>query len=373
VSPTFGVGCGDGGVCLGDGGCLPVVWPYQPSNFQPSPGPPGPIVTFPTGCSITFNSTNNTWQQWQNQCPGVSPPPGTVITMPGGSQAVLISMWSLTVESGALVSVVGDKPVIFAAFGDIHIRGQVRANTSVTNSNGVTGAGANPTLCAQMTGGNSTTLTAGGGGGAFGGPGASGGGVGAGAGGIPGSPATEPLRGGCRGGNGGGLSGGLGGSGGGAVQFSAGGRLEVGSLVTASGSGAKGGNSGASTGGGGGGSGGMILLEGDTVDLTSAILTSNGGGGGSGEGNGAGKSGEDGSATSDVPAPGGAGSATGGAGGSGGTGTAAPNPGATATAGSGGGGAGVGVIIVRANQNSPGSCIRQPALTSPPPVYLNCP
>ena len=117
----------------------------------------------------------------------------------------------------------------------------------------------------------------------------------------------------------------------------------------------------------------MILLEGNTVNLTStATLTSNGGGGGSGEGNGAGKSGEDGALTSDVPAPGGLSTGTGGAGGNGGTGTFAPTPGLPGTSGgSGGGGAGVGVIFVRANQS--GGCVHQPVVASPPPIYINCP
>jgi hypothetical protein len=375
VSPTFGAPCGDAGVCLGDGGCLPVVWPYQPSNFQPSGGPPGPTVTIPSGCTVWFNSTNNAWQNQSQQCAGVVLPSGTVVTMPGATEAVLFSVWNLTLQPNALIILFGDRPVIFGAFGDIRIQGDVRVNTSVTNVNGNTGAGANPASCGQMTGGNATTSTAGGGGGAFGGAGASGAGAGAGAGGIPGSPSTEPLRGGCRGGNGGGVSGGLGGSGGGAVQFSAGGLLEVSSVITASGSGAKGATGSGSAGGGGGGSGGMILLEGDKVNITStAILTSNGGGGGSGEGQSAGKSGEDGSLTTAAPAPGGTGSPTAGQGGSGGTGTAAPTPGQPGTTGgSGGGGAAVGVIFVRANQNAPGSCVHQPAVASPPPVYINCP
>lgn len=374
LSAKFRGACGDGGVCLGDGGCEPIAWPYQPSNFQPGSAIPGPHFTIPTGCSTWFNSTANGWQNWQGSCGAATPPPGTVVTMPSGGEAVLFNVWNFTVQSGGLLNLFGDRPVIFAAFGDVRINGQIRANTSVTNANGYTGAGANPAICGSMVGVNATSATAGGGGGAFGGVGASGGGVGAGAGGMAGTAVREPLRGGCPGGKGGGVSGGLGGSGGGAVQISARGLLEVTSTITASGSGAKGATGSGSAGGGGGGSGGMILLEGNTVNLTpSAILTANGGGGGSGEGQSAGKSGDDGSLTSITPAAGGGGSTTAGGGGSGGVaGIAATAGAAGSTGGSGGGGAGVGVIIVRGNPNVTGGCTRQAGVTSPLPVYLDC-
>ena len=62
LSTTYAAPCGDGGVCLGDGGCLPVVWPYQPSNFQPASGTPGPDLTIPAGCVASFSSTANSWQ-----------------------------------------------------------------------------------------------------------------------------------------------------------------------------------------------------------------------------------------------------------------------------------------------------------------------
>ena len=97
------------------------------------------------------------------------------------------------------------------------------------------------------------------------------------------------------------------------------------------------------------------------------------GGGGSGEGPSAGTHGEDGASWTSLAAAGGA-SATAGSGGWGGAGPISATAGQTGTiGGSGGGGAGVGVIVVRANEGALGSCVHQPAVTSPVPVYINCP
>jgi 3-hydroxyacyl-CoA dehydrogenase len=100
---------------------------------------------------------------------------------------------------------------------------------------------------------------------------------------VAGTP--EPLRPGCAGGKGGRNGGGAGGPGGGALQISAAGELKVTDVVSASGAGGAGANGSTqnASAGGGGGSGGTLVLEGDTVVLTSsARLTSNGGGGGGG-------------------------------------------------------------------------------------------
>lgn len=205
--------------------------------------------------------------------------------------------------------------------------------------------------------GEGTTTCSGGGGAGNSRVGAPGGNVAASnAGGTAGSATISVLTGGAGGGGGGG--GGEGGGGGGAIQLVSNGPivLDAGTLQRVGiNAGGCGGNAG--TCGGGGGAGGVILIEGRTVDFSSAFLAVSGGGGGGGGGSGA-VSGEKGQV--DAVANGGNGATPvganndGGDGGKGGYGGNASLPGGVRDGRGGGGGGGVGWIRINTLSGSIG-------------------
>ena len=380
-----------GNACAGDGGCLYTVdtskngqsctlgsgvsgtcvtglgkcssFPYVPSNFDPDALSPTQISSLPLvifKCSATFDSTHQTWSLEDGCSEAPAAPNMRLHQQPGGPQVVILSMKQLDIESGKTLTLVGDKPVIFAVYGNSTLTGRILANaTSQTpgiggNTGCGTQAGQDGVLASGEVGGG------GGGGGGHANTGASGGrgssnASSGGPGGlaVTGTPALVPLIGGCPGGRGGtNRSGtvGLGGAGGGAVQLSVSGTLQVKDVVTVSGGGGKGGEGTAdeAAGAGGGGSGGGLLLEANSLDIaSSARLTANGGGGGEGGKTPAikGADGADGSTTGNTQAAGGATSGNG-AGGDGGAGSTANNAqgggtgGGTTGAGGGGGASG---------------------------------
>jgi hypothetical protein len=399
--------CNIAGSCLGDGGCsAPVArtgqlcdggtgvcnasavclgFPYAPANFEPGAiaptlvlpdgGVPGAITL---GCAATYNSTDGgiTW------CASQPLPAATVVTQPGGPDAVVLAMTGLTVSSGGSLTVTGSLPVILAVWGDATVAGTVSAASAI---GGNSGAGQGAFSCNAQAGVPDTNTGGGGGGGGFGSRGEDGGtgsptGRGGRGGGAFGNLIIEPLVGGCPGGAGGKSStnaGSAGGPGGGAVQISAAGTLTVQGTVTASGAGGSGGLSLSSNanGGGGGGSGGGVLLEGWHISIpNTARLTANGGAGAEGSNMGStnGTNGEDGSQTTATPVGSGDATTCGGNGGQGGTATGAPGPGANSTSSCGGGGAGGAVGRIRVN--GPFQCQVDAGVQSPRPVFNgNCP
>jgi len=323
------------------------------------------------------------------------------ITQADGVRAVVIPVTAMTIESTGALRLVGDRPVIFAVFGDVTINGTLDASAdkNVPGAGGnvscTVGNGARGVSQAAMNDGSS-----GGGGGAFGSVGGSGGradvggripspiasslGPSVAGGAVEGDGTLVPLRGGCAGGAGGqkatnGLV--FGGAGGGAVQVSAAGQMSVGGVITAGG----GGGEKAlllEDGGGAGGSGGAIRLEAQTLVVASnAWISANGGGGGGGfdydavDANpGAGANAPPSNAAGGVGGPG---DNLGGRGGNGAGATVAAQAGGNATlgnqfngaygAGGGGGGGGVGRIRLRDNTRASSACV-VPGNFSPMPV-----
>ncbi len=344
-----------GGSCGPDAGCVLTTskFPYPTSNFDPASIPDASIapLTVFSGCTVEFNTTNNTFADggWCNQ---VKPVP-MVFSQDGGISTTVLAMEGLTIAANANLVFYGSRPVILAIFGPADIQGVIDARSTGA---GRVGPGGNFSGCGALNGQNATAASGGGGAG-HGGAGAPGGGPGAGAGGAAGAGLTlRPLRGGCLGGMGHDSSNrtnAVGGAGGGALQLSCSATLTVGGTLSASGAGGQGGINGASddNGGGGGGSGGAILLEAYLLQLgATARLTCNGGGGGGGRVNGsgiAGGDGDDGALATAAGALGGQrGTTPAGDGGTGAAGTTAAGAGikGVGAAGSGGGGAGVGVI-----------------------------
>jgi hypothetical protein len=373
---------GGTGVCNGTGSCL--VFPYAPSNFDPVTIAPtlvlpdgGVPAAINLGCVATFNSTDGGF----NWCSGQPLPAFTVISQPGGPNAMVLSMTGLTV-TGTL-NLIGSRPVILAVWGDVTVpsTGTISAASTLAGNDG---AGQGSSGCTAENGFNDANTGGGGAGGGYGTRGADGGNGNAtahgGRGGAPfGGVIIQPLVAGCPGGTGGKSSpntGGAGGSGGGAVQISAAGTLNIAGVVTASAAGGSGGMSvnPKANGGGGGGSGGSVLLEGWRILIPStAKLTANGGGGGEGSNNSGadGTNGGDGSQTNATPVGSGNNTICGGSGGTSGTATAAPGPGVNSTSncGGGGGGGAVGKVTV----NAPFTCQMDAGVQSPKATTLgNC-
>lgn len=259
----------------------------------------------------------------------------------------VIAATRVLVLSGVTLRVMGDKPVVFAATGDIEVGGIIDVSSRVNTI----GAGGNASTCVaggNATGGNSS---GGGYGGSFGGRGGNGEGTDGGTGGVSATPSsnTTLLRGGCPGGPGGPLAGtsAAGGAGGGALALLSRTTITLtGAGLNASGAGGHVGSI-VRQGSGGGGSGGMIVLDAPAITASGASIFANGGGGG--EGNDLVNVGLPGTTPfgPTEAGEGGAGVSSGGDGGAGSLGLdgdPAPMNASTSNAGGGGGGGGAGVI-----------------------------
>jgi len=216
-------------------------------------------VVFST--TTDFNATNGTIAVGGQQVKA------TLVAGAGGApDVVVLSVGTLTVASGAKLSVFGDRAVAFTSAGDVRIAGtlEVRAGSATT-------ADACLGINSGATGADNDVPGAGGGG--FGQAGGNGGtvlGIGAGkaGGGATGSGSLIPLRGGCSGGT---DSLGGGGGGGGAGQLASATTILVTGTISANGTGG--------TVSAGGGSGGGLLLEAPTVEVSGGVFANGGGGG----------------------------------------------------------------------------------------------
>lgn len=284
--------------------------------------------------------------------------------------AFLVAVHDLTIDGE--ITVLSDRPVIFAANGKVSIAGTLRVETNAAPNLSCPASTGLPTQSGNGAGGGAggSFGSVGGGGGTGGGQAGSGAALSAG--GSPGLVATDqtliPLRRGCpggRGGSAGGTAGGLGGEPGGGLQISARQSLEVTGRIQANGTGG-GGSFVVQVGAGGGGSGGSILLQAPTVTISNGLVCANGGGGG-----GSFSSNATGFSSDCGPTPA-AGASTGTAednGGDGATGAIGAKGGAsglsvtagTPAHGGGGGGGGVGVIRILGTYANTGTSIVSPA------------
>lgn len=321
--------------------------------------------------------------------------PGGLVAQSAGPMVRAVNARSLSIVSGATLSIVGSRPVIIVVHGTVTIDGVIDASARLESPGpiSVAGPGGNDaalcTTAAGQDGADTTLASAGGGGGgaggafgANGGDGADGHGSGHGTKGSKGTstgvPTLLPLRGGCPGGSGGddGVvavdEGGRRGDGGGGLEITARAGVTINGRLVANGtSGAAGGGVAmVRAGGGGGGSGGAIVLDGDTVQVqASAALCANGGA--AGEGGQVGMVSSPGAAPTctDNRALGGATEADGGDGGDGGaTAGAAGTNGSAGASNAGGGGGGGGVGRIRIRGRSQAASINGAAVVSPAPT-----
>ncbi len=304
-------------------------------------------------------------------------PPTLVVDQEDGTEAVVLSVTSLTIGLQSELRFIGSRPVIVAASEEIYVGGTLTVSSTL---GGGAGAGANYGDClAAEPGDPDAGGGGGGGGGGFQGAGGAGGpgdandnnGDGISSGGAGGAAVAIPItvRGGCPGAMGGEADGNPapGGDGGGAIHLASQGLLSVDGGIIAGGSGGPSGPL-MRNGGSGAGSGGYIGLDAPEISLLSAILAANGGGGGEGGLiNSDTTPGSDGGA-SEVPALGGDGGAMFEQAGNGGNGGAGMTiDGETATdfreGGGGGGGGGVGYIIFRTAEVNGAAAVLSPAAT----------
>ncbi|MFN0247271.1 MAG: hypothetical protein ACKV2T_10320 [Kofleriaceae bacterium] len=271
----------------------------------------------------------------------------TPTTNSAASGWCVIAGTTVEVLSGALVRVIGNKPVVFAATGDITVVGII----DVGSRGNAIGAGGNPAACMGGTNATAGNSSGGGFGGSFGTRGGNGESADGGFGGI--SPAAltnvTALRGGCPGGPGGPINAVLaaGGAGGGGLALLSRTKILLPGALNASGAGGRAGELGR-LGSGGGGSGGMIVLDAPVIDATGANIFANGGGGG--EGNDLVNVGVFGQEPLSplLAGMGGSGVSSGGDGGQGslgGNGGVPPMNASASNAGGGGGGGGAGLVL----------------------------
>jgi hypothetical protein len=220
-SVDAGTAC-DGGLCSSSGDCLPP-FPFTPTNFevvQLRAPPPLPTVL---DCGETVIDTSGpVVRSPTNWCRG-QPYQATLIKQDAGPDALLVSLSGLTLTSDAGLTLIGDKPVILAVFGEVSLAGPITARAgALVCSAGLGGDGSSNLASGNAGGGGSGFVTPGGAGGVGGNgivP------VSAGtAGGAEPNLGLSPLRGGCFGGRGGDQSTPRT-AGGGAVQISAAGSL----------------------------------------------------------------------------------------------------------------------------------------------------
>ncbi|MDX2012788.1 MAG: hypothetical protein SFW67_21495 [Myxococcaceae bacterium] len=333
-----GATCDAGAVCYANAQCRPQL---RASNVNPALAPyPAVALTFATNCVYAYDTTGAGAPVPVGMagvtCTWPTPPPVLLSQGAGGVDVLAFSGTSLSVEPGALVRFVGQRPAVLLIHGEVTIRGRIdlRALGSAFR-----GAGADSPACGRGLAGQAAEREGGGGGG-FRDDGGSGGRALSPSGGLAnGNDDLVPLRGGCSGGLGWlGIDGGFGA---GALQISAAGAFALldGGLG-ASGLGGLGGIDGG--GGGGGGSGGAFLIQAASITVLNSTITANGGGGGEGgtrenmtRTNG--RPGLAGAFSTAVPADGGTnGNCCGGNGGFGGAGDTAPVNGTNGGTGSSG-------------------------------------
>lgn len=303
------VGCGVTTTC--SYGCVNATLPHcariTPSNalMWSLVASPGGALTLAAGAHVLDTTS------------GILTSNGATVTLPSavttqvvGSMMVL-ALGSLSLETGATLTVRGSRALAILADGDV----TVKVGAMILLGAGCPGAAFDPT-CGGPGGGIGARLNAqpatgcggakngylnqitgtsevGGGGGGYGRAGADSVStvVGDGGHGVAcGAANLEPLIGGSGGGAGGiepgadVRSGGRGGGGGGAIQITAAGTLLVSGVIDAAGAGGENGYpngvDGSNGGGGGGGSGGGILLEAGTLTVPGTVTANGGGAGG---------------------------------------------------------------------------------------------
>lgn len=336
--------------------------------------------------NVTIDTTNLTYD-------GGDAPEGTVldssVQSSGGSSIAILHVKSLTVAGGVEVKVLGSRPFVVIASGDITVAGIIDASAS-RQTPGAGGGGPAQGQGAGNTGEHKgTNRDSGGGGGSYGSLGGDGGDAtcpvscginGVADGGEAGDGYGDPQLTVLAGGSGGGASSpncaaSPPGAGGGAVQLYAGGTLSIsasGGVHVGGGGGGRGqdcvANAGSAS---GGGSGGAIFLQSPTVQHAGTLAANGGGGGGSAAFDVDGTEGIDGEDGPYGTARANGGPAVGGVsqkGGDGATGLTAATDGGSDDSGNGnggGGGGGVGRIVII---YSTGSLDDAGSTNSPTPV-----
>ncbi|MFO7178870.1 MAG: hypothetical protein DIU78_009245 [Pseudomonadota bacterium] len=248
-----------------------------------------------------------------------------------GSEVAVFAGRNIEIDTTIQVKVVGQRPLVLLAPGDVTVRGHLEAvpNGDVGHGGGFSSPNDSGAKGLGPGGGGGGFDTAAGGGGGYCGPGGKGGGEEGAAGGKTyGNPEIVPLIGGSSGGKGSLTDAG---PGGGAIQIVAGGELYVTSTATI-----HVGGGGGTWGSSGGGSGGAILLEGETVRVAGTLAANGGGGGGQGT---TGDNGQNARPDAE-PAKGGTTKVENGLGGDGAAGEVVAGSDGGSTGGGGGGGAG---------------------------------
>ena len=288
-STTQDAGAPDKGAVDGSGSTCPEAgiasFGFRPSNLpDPLPLPPA----FNLKDIVLQNCTFDTDAMTGDYAP-CKDTPTAVVDLSDGRKAAVLFAQNVTIQADKPLGIVGEKPFILVATGNVEINGKITAAPSKTSGWYAGGAPASASashagICPVTGGGGgggvgNHAAANGAGGGGFCGVGGSGSahpaGGASGPGGSPyGTPELVPLVGGSSGGNTEAVPNAGWGYGGGAVQVVAGSSILIGVRGVIN----MGGGGGDQT-CAGGGSGGAILLEAPNVTVR-GTLAANGGGGG---------------------------------------------------------------------------------------------
>jgi hypothetical protein len=389
---------------LGDAPAVCLSW--HPQHFQPCTlGSPMPMITLaPANSPYTYDTTTEGGDLKDKNGTLIAHSPIT-IQQADTTPVAIYSVAKFTLMGGAVLNVIGPKPLIIASWDTLDVMGDLDAGSHTTETDAAahiqqtTQKGAGAATCSAIaststasaaTPGQDAVLSGGsggGGGGAFHGNGGDGttgdqnctggascprlggqGGTGA------GMPAT--IHGGCAGAASGKTGPGAqnpattttvaqGGSGGGAIELAAKNDIHIAGTVRAGGAAGAGAPQGSAVGGGGGGAGGYVAFDGHMVALMGTVAANGGGGGASAPFAGFGNVGQDGQ-PSLTAANGGAAQPMGcGLGGAKGSSTSIDGANATGsdTCGGGGGGGGGGWVISWSTAGTSGTGVVSPPLT----------
>lgn len=323
---------------------------WMPHYFRPC-GLPPPSGNLSLNGFYLFNTTEGTLTELATMT--TIPQPSTVI-----DGVRYLSVQDVTMTSASQLRLVGQLPIVIAAWGSMMINGTIDAGSHSGGGGGGNGPGHDPTECASNRPGDGMDASdVGGGGGGGGGALGKGGDGGLGAkGGAKVVAVPQTIRGGCTGGRSGNAgaqavapamadTNASGGKGGGALVLSARLSMTIDGDIASSGEGGAGSPMGARCGGGGGGSGGLIAIESPTVSVHGTVVAAGGGGGGVAPTTAAGQKGRDGAllgAAGGIPVTG--------CSGTGGAGSTSPSDdggqGGTGTCGGAGGGGAAGWVLV---------------------------
>ncbi|MBA3820438.1 MAG: hypothetical protein H0X17_16220, partial [Deltaproteobacteria bacterium] len=146
---------------------------WSPAHFEPCaiPAPGGPLHLTTQLSPYKWDSDTGTLRGKGNTV--IAGVVAVAFAQPGGPEAAIASLASLTIDPGVTLTLTGSRPWVLAVWGDATVAGTIDASANLS----APASGSDPLACAASTGGLGVNGPGGGGGGggAFQGAGGTGG------------------------------------------------------------------------------------------------------------------------------------------------------------------------------------------------------